>query len=171
MHDLMGAADVVVSRAGATTIAELAALGKAVILVPFGRLPGGHQTKNAEKLLALGAVAVVSDEEMVRKPSALLEEIRHLVRAPRERQTMADKLHSEAKPDAAERLAEILIEVGENTEKERAEKKKDGAKLVKVEPKMPEELEKKLKAEQREAAREAKELDEAMKRWKNEKQE
>ena len=45
-----GAADVVVSRAGATTIAEMAALKKATILVPFARLPGAHQQKNAERL-------------------------------------------------------------------------------------------------------------------------
>ncbi len=171
MHELMGAADVVVSRAGATTIAELAALGKAVILVPFGRLPGAHQTKNAEKLEEMGAVTVVSDDQMVRKPAELLEAVRHLVRAPREREALAKKLHAEAKPDAAGRLAEILIEVGENTEKERVEKKKGDAKPVKVEPKLPEEVEAKLKAERKEAAREAKELDEAMKRWKNEKQE
>ncbi len=56
MHELMGAADVVVSRAGATTIANSARrLKKAVILVPYERLPGGHQTKNAEGLLAKGS--------------------------------------------------------------------------------------------------------------------
>ena len=49
MSELMGAADVVISRAGATTVAELAALKKAVILVPFEKLPGSHQVKNAEK--------------------------------------------------------------------------------------------------------------------------
>ena len=172
MHELMGAADVVVSRAGATTIAELAALGKAVILVPFGRLPGEHQTKNAEKLGARGAVAVVKDERMLRKPTELLEEIRHLVRSPRERKEMAAKLHAEAKLDAAERLAEILAEIGENTEKERLEKQKKGVKSGTAEKaKLPEEVAAKIKAEQKEAAREAKELDEAMKRWKNEKEE
>ncbi len=113
MYDLMGAADVVVSRAGATTIAELAALSKAVILVPFERLPGGHQTKNAEKLKELGAVVMVEDAKMQQNPGILLEEIRHLVRAPRERAELAKKLHAEATPDAAARLAEILIEVGE----------------------------------------------------------
>ncbi len=173
MHELMGAADVVVSRAGATTTAELAALGKAVVLVPFGRLPGGHQTKNAEKLEEMGAVKVVTDDQMVRKPAELLETVRHLVRAPREREALAKKLHAEAKPDAAGRLAEILIEVGENTEKERIEKQKQKMKPKTEKPgiKLPEEIEAKLKAERKEAAREAKELDEAMKRWKNEKQE
>ncbi len=114
MHDLMGAADVVVSRAGATTIAELAALQKAVILVPFERLPGGHQLKNAEKLRDIGAVAMVPDERMRQNPNELLDAVKHLVRAPRERQDLAEKLHSEAKLDSASRLAQILIEVGEH---------------------------------------------------------
>ncbi|MBR3179963.1 UDP-N-acetylglucosamine--N-acetylmuramyl-(pentapeptide) pyrophosphoryl-undecaprenol N-acetylglucosamine transferase [Candidatus Saccharibacteria bacterium] len=115
MNELMGAADVVVSRAGATTIAELAALKKAVILVPFERLPGGHQQKNAERLEKAGAVAVVSDMKMVENPELLLDEIRHLVKSPRERANMADKLHEEARADAAKRLAKLILE--EATEK------------------------------------------------------
>lgn len=122
MDELMGAADVVVSRAGATTIAELAALEKAVILVPFERLPGGHQMKNAEGLQECGAVEVVPDEKMQVQPGLLLEEIRHLVRSPKKRAEMAKKLHNEAKSDAAKHLAEILIGIGENprTAKKRA---------------------------------------------------
>lgn len=125
MHELMGAADVVVSRAGATTIAELAALGKAVVLVPFERLPGGHQTKNAERLYEKGAVAMVTDERMQQQPGILLEEVRHLVRAPRERAILAEKLHAEAKPNAAKSLAEIIFRVGESrTDKVRSGKRK-----------------------------------------------
>lgn len=114
MHDLMGAADVIISRAGATTIAEMSALKKAVILVPFERLPGAHQLKNAEKLKELGAVVMVPDAVMQKDPSELLESTRHLVRAPKEREQLADKLHAEAKPDAAEKLAEVLVEVSEH---------------------------------------------------------
>ncbi len=116
MHDLMGAADVVVSRAGATTIAELSALGKAVILVPFERLPGAHQLKNAEKLNEKGAIIMVPDEQMRQNPNTLLEAVRHLVRSPRERQDLAEKLHAEVMPDAASRLAQILIDVSEHKE-------------------------------------------------------
>ena len=110
MNELMGAADVVVSRAGATTIAELAALKKAVILVPFERLPGGHQEKNAERLKEAHAASVVSDMAMVANPSLLLDEIRHLTRSPQQRADMADRLHQEARTDAARRLAEIILE-------------------------------------------------------------
>lgn len=112
MYELMGAADVVVSRAGATTIAELAALKKAVVLVPFEQLPGGHQVKNAERLEERHAVLMVKDAEMQEKPEVLLEAVRHLVRAPKERSVMAEKLQSEARPDAARKLAEVIIGVG-----------------------------------------------------------
>ena len=110
MNVLMGAADVVVSRAGATTIAELAGLKKAVILVPFERLPGDHQSKNAERLQELGAVSVVSDMKMCENPTLLLDEIRHLIKSPRLRADMADKLAKEARSDAARRIADLILE-------------------------------------------------------------
>ncbi len=117
MNELLGAADVIVSRAGATTIAEMAALKKATILVPFERLPGSHQVKNAERLEKAGAVSVVKDSEMMEDPTKLLDEIRHLIRSPRLRAEMADKLHEEARSDAARRLAEIIIEEGTGGQK------------------------------------------------------
>ncbi|MBR3231006.1 glycosyltransferase [Candidatus Saccharibacteria bacterium] len=109
MDELMGAADVIVSRAGATTIAEMAVLKKATILIPFERLPGGHQVKNAERLEVAGAALVIKDSEMVENPDKLFEAIRHLVKSPRERANMADRLHEEARADAAKRLAEIIL--------------------------------------------------------------
>lgn len=113
MDELMGAADVIVSRAGATTIAEMAALKKAVILVPFASLPGSHQVKNAERLEKSGAISLVNDEKMVKKPELLLEEIRMLVRSPRKRADMADALHEEAHRNAAGELAKIILEVAD----------------------------------------------------------
>ena len=110
MNELMGAADVVVSRAGATTIAELAALKKTVILVPFERLPGGHQEKSADRLKQAQAASVISDMAMVADPTKLLDEIRHLVKSPKTRADMAERLHQEARTDAARRLAEIILE-------------------------------------------------------------
>ena len=110
MNELMGAADVVVSRAGATTITELASLKKAVLLVPFEALPGSHQLRNAERLVDAGAAVMIKDADAVAHPEKILEELRHLVRSPRERADMAEHLHEEARPDAATRLAEMIIE-------------------------------------------------------------
>lgn len=111
MDELMGAADVIVSRAGATTIAEIAALKKATILVPFERLPGGHQVKNATRLADAGAISMILDSEMMKNPNRLFEEIRRLVKNPQLRVEMAKKLGEEARSDAAKRLAEIILEV------------------------------------------------------------
>lgn len=109
MNELMGAADVVVSRAGATTIAELASLKKAVILVPFEKLPGSHQVRNAERLGELDAAVILKDADMMKNPNRLLEEIRHLINSPKLREELAEKLHTEARADAARRLADIII--------------------------------------------------------------
>ncbi len=111
MDEVLGAADVVVSRAGATTIAELAALKKAVVLVPFEKLPGGHQVKNAERLEKSGAAKMVVDERMVAQPGILLQEVQKLVRSPKQREQMAENLHELARARAAQDLAEILLEV------------------------------------------------------------
>ena len=113
MNELMGAADVVISRAGATTITELAALGKAVILVPFEKLPGGHQTKNANYLEELGAVEVLGDERMVQQPGILLELAKKLIRSPKHREELAGKLHETYRPNAAKDLAKIVMSVGD----------------------------------------------------------
>ena len=117
MFELLGAADVIISRAGATTIAEMAALKKAVILVPYAALPGGHQVKNAERLEKMSAAEVISDEEMLKQPEKLLELVRKLVRSPKVRADLAENLHNTAVADSAERLAKILIEVAMPQEK------------------------------------------------------
>ena len=110
MHEILGAADLVVSRAGATTISELAALEKPVILVPFEKLPGGHQTKNAERLQKAGAVEVVSDAKMEEKPELLLSKIEELLGDDEKRAGLAFNLKKIAKSDASVRMMEIIME-------------------------------------------------------------
>ena len=83
---------------------------KAVILVPFAPLPGGHQVKNAERLVEAKAASMVNDLAMVDKPELLLQEIRHLIKSPRLRANMADRLHAEARSDATKHLAELILE-------------------------------------------------------------
>ena len=116
MDELMGAADVVVSRAGATTIAELAALKKAVVLVPFESLPGGHQVKNAKRLEKLGAVVSVLDSKMVEHPDVLLQAVKTTIKSPKKQEKLADNLHKQAKPDAALHLAKIVLDVASGKE-------------------------------------------------------
>jgi UDP-N-acetylglucosamine--N-acetylmuramyl-(pentapeptide) pyrophosphoryl-undecaprenol N-acetylglucosamine transferase len=111
MDKLMMAATVVVSRAGATTIAEMAAMGKACVLVPYGVLPGGHQSKNAAALVAEGAAEMVEDEEMVKRPERLLELVRGLVRNEKKRKLQEENLYKLARHAAAKDLAEAIIRV------------------------------------------------------------
>ena len=95
------AADVVVCRAGATTIAELAALGKPAILVPYPYAADDHQRANAESLVGVGAAAMVLDAEA--SGERLAAEVRRLL-APAARATMAARVRALAHPDAAERV-------------------------------------------------------------------
>lgn len=110
MSEILGAADLVVSRAGATTITELAALEKPVVLVPFEKLPGGHQTKNAERLNKSNAVEMILDGKMMEKPELLLNKIIKLLEDDGKRAELAKNLHDLSKPDASKRMMEIIVE-------------------------------------------------------------
>jgi UDP-N-acetylglucosamine--N-acetylmuramyl-(pentapeptide) pyrophosphoryl-undecaprenol N-acetylglucosamine transferase len=101
------AADLIVSRAGATSIAEYAAAQKPCILIPSPFLTGGHQLKNAEQLQKIGAVEVVDNDAPA---EMLLGKIVKLLASPAKCSSLAKKLGSTAKPDAAANLAKILLE-------------------------------------------------------------
>lgn len=106
---LLGAADIVVSRAGATTIVELAALAKAVILVPNAMLPSSHQPKNAKVLADIDAAVVLSDDRLAERPQLLTQVIKDLLGDDKKRLELASNLHQLAKPHAARDLAEIIV--------------------------------------------------------------
>ncbi len=109
MAQLLGAADVVVSRAGATTMLELAALKKAVIVVPNAMLTGGHQVKNAKVYEQEGAVIVADELAFQDNPDILFEQIMLLVNDGNLRHKMGEKLGKFAKPNAARDTVEIII--------------------------------------------------------------
>ena len=104
-----GASDVVVTRAGATTILELAALEKPTILIPNGKLTGGHQLKNAAVYEQAGAVAVLDEDLLVANPTLLAKEIELLFSEPQETAAMAHRFKAFSKPDAAKDMAEMII--------------------------------------------------------------
>jgi UDP-N-acetylglucosamine--N-acetylmuramyl-(pentapeptide) pyrophosphoryl-undecaprenol N-acetylglucosamine transferase len=109
MASLLGAADVVVTRAGATTILELAALVKPTILIPNGKLTGGHQLKNAAVYLKENAVKVVDENLMVDNPQILVAEIRDVVSHPQAALKMAQAFALFARPNAAKDVADMII--------------------------------------------------------------
>ena len=112
MASLLGAADIVVTRASATSLQELAGLGKAVITVPARQL--GDQHKNAELYAMSDAALVVSDDEL--EKGGLVEALRSLTASPELRKRLAHNIHQFAKPDAARDVAKLILGVA--TEKQ-----------------------------------------------------
>ncbi len=108
--DSMAAADLVVCRAGAATLAELPAAGVPAVLVP-GDYAGGHQQPNAALLAHHGAARVVADTELTAE--RLLAEVTTLLDDPDCRYRMAAAMRSLAKPRAAERIAAVLRAVAQ----------------------------------------------------------
>ena len=109
IDDMAGAydwADLVVCRAGALTIAELAAAGVPAILVPFPHAVDDHQTGNALFLVNVGGAFLLPQGELTPEAVAL---IRNYSRS--QLQEMAEKARSLAKPDATEAVANICSEV------------------------------------------------------------
>jgi UDP-N-acetylglucosamine--N-acetylmuramyl-(pentapeptide) pyrophosphoryl-undecaprenol N-acetylglucosamine transferase len=111
LHVYSGAADVIITRAGATTIAEFAAQGKACIVVPNPILTGGHQLKNAKVLEARKAIRVVRNDALADDPTVLMAPLTELLDSPEKREELGGRLSTFARTDAAERLAVLLLDV------------------------------------------------------------
>jgi UDP-N-acetylglucosamine--N-acetylmuramyl-(pentapeptide) pyrophosphoryl-undecaprenol N-acetylglucosamine transferase len=106
MERRFGEADLVLSRSGATTCAELAAAGKAAILVPFARAADDHQTTNARALEAKGAARVLQEKEL--SGESLARAVSELVGAPQALSAMGAAARVLGRPDAAARVAQLL---------------------------------------------------------------
>ncbi len=107
--DLLAAADIVVARAGAGTVAELAATRRAAVLIPLSSAGSrGDQLRNAALLGEAGA-AVVLDPQRV-TPEELLDTIRNLLEHPENRSALAGRIAGFARPAAARDAAAILKE-------------------------------------------------------------
>ncbi len=103
---LYEAVDVMVCRAGAITVAELAVAGVPAVLVPLPGAPGDHQTANAEALVAAGAAVLVPDGECdVGRLGAVLDE---LLSDPARLAAMGAAARALGRPDAAGRVAELV---------------------------------------------------------------
>jgi len=103
------AADLVVCRAGATTLAELTAAGRPSVLVPLPTAADDHQRKNAEVLGAAGAAEVLEQKDL--PGGALATRIVSLLRAPDRLAAMAAAARKLARPDAARVIADKALEL------------------------------------------------------------
>lgn len=110
MQKMLGAADIVVSRAGATTLLELAALAKPSIIIPNIHLTGGHQVKNAAVYSQAKAVVILDDAQLTAEPLSLVDAINATLLNKATMQRLSKNIHTFAKPDAAKDMAQIIIE-------------------------------------------------------------
>ncbi|HVS58816.1 MAG TPA: UDP-N-acetylglucosamine--N-acetylmuramyl-(pentapeptide) pyrophosphoryl-undecaprenol N-acetylglucosamine transferase [Candidatus Saccharimonadales bacterium] len=104
-----GAAEVVITRAGATNLAEFAVQHKACVVIPHPNLVGGHQVKNARYLAEQGAIVVV-EEARLAAGNELGERVAELLRDEARRHELEAAFGAFAKPDASHHLAMILLE-------------------------------------------------------------
>lgn len=100
-------ADVVICRAGALTVAEIAASGSAALFVPFPHAVDDHQTANAEFMSKVGAAWLMAQRDLT--PDGLADWLKALDR--KELQVRASKAHNLAKTDATRRVVAIVKEV------------------------------------------------------------
>jgi UDP-N-acetylglucosamine--N-acetylmuramyl-(pentapeptide) pyrophosphoryl-undecaprenol N-acetylglucosamine transferase len=107
LPDIYAATDVVIGRAGAGTVAELAYVGKPAILIPLPGSGGNEQAANAQVLGGAGAALVIPQPEAT--PSRLRSEILSLLDDPARRSQMGAAARSVAQPGAATKLAEVVL--------------------------------------------------------------
>lgn len=109
MGSLLAASDLVVARAGATSIAEITALGLPAVLVPYPHATDDHQTKNAAAMVANGAAEIVSDAQLGEERFG--DVVLGLLSDADRRATMSDASRALGRPDAAARVVALAREV------------------------------------------------------------
>lgn len=106
MNAAYAAADLVVCRSGASTLAELTSIGKASILVPYPHAAADHQMKNARSLQAAGAAEVIDDSDIAER---LGPAVMRLIQDPAVCRRMETSARSLGRPNAAGEIARIIL--------------------------------------------------------------
>lgn len=108
MADAYAAADVVLARAGATTIAELTVLGIPAVLVPYPHATAQHQQGNADALRRAGAAVVIDDAALT--PDTVATTVGGIVSDPALAGSLADAARAWGRPEAAEAVARLVLD-------------------------------------------------------------
>ncbi len=109
MPEILGGADLAISRAGGTTIAELAATGVPAILVPYPHAVDDHQRRNADVLAAASACRIVDERELSdRLDVQLADVLAEVLFDARARAAMSLAMAARARPDAAWHVASLV---------------------------------------------------------------
>ena len=115
MYKYYGAADIVVARAGATTISELAMQAKASIIIPNPLLTGGHQTKNAAILSNSDSAVVLQESDLLKDKQQLYYAVSNLLSDDTKQKRLSQNIHKLASPNAASDIASLLLSVVKGT--------------------------------------------------------
>ncbi|MDH6130709.1 UDP-N-acetylglucosamine--N-acetylmuramyl-(pentapeptide) pyrophosphoryl-undecaprenol N-acetylglucosamine transferase [Kitasatospora sp. MAA4] len=107
LPDVLALADLVISRSGAGTLAELTALGKAAVFVPLASSAGNEQAHNARHLADAGAAVALLGAAT---PDTLRQAVEPLLTDPVRRSDMAQQSRLHGRPDAADRLVDVLLD-------------------------------------------------------------
>jgi UDP-N-acetylglucosamine--N-acetylmuramyl-(pentapeptide) pyrophosphoryl-undecaprenol N-acetylglucosamine transferase len=113
LDDMVGefaGADLMLCRSGASTVAELAAAGKAAVLVPFPQAADDHQRKNADAFVAAGAAELLVEAEL--SEERLLGVLRGLLGAPERVKEMGERARGLAHRDAVRVIGEMVVGLG-----------------------------------------------------------
>ena len=111
MPAAMAAADLILCRAGASTLGELCAAGRPAVLVPYPYATGKHQEKNARVLAEAGGARVLADAELT--PEALSALVKELLGDPQGLRAMGEALRGLDRPDALDRIVEETLKLTE----------------------------------------------------------
>ncbi len=113
MVEQFEAADLIICRAGATTVAELAAAGRPALLIPFPLAADDHQRRNAEAVERAGGGRLIPQSELTGQ--RLADEIVSLLADPARLRNMAESIRRLSHPQAASRLVELGLRITGNT--------------------------------------------------------
>ncbi|AEB29496.1 undecaprenyldiphospho-muramoylpentapeptide beta-N-acetylglucosaminyltransferase [Carnobacterium sp. 17-4] len=109
MPEVFSTVSLVVSRSGATTLAELTALGLPSVLIPSPYVTNDHQTKNAESLVNKNAAKLINESELTGEK--LVQTLDELMLNTNMRQEMAKNAKKMGMPDASDRIIELINEI------------------------------------------------------------
>ena len=113
-----GASDIIITRAGATNLAEFAVQGKAIIIIPSDFLVGGHQLKNAEYLASQGAATVINETDLKDDSNRLAKQVSDLIGDQSKRIHLGQELSKFARPTATSEIAKLIMDIGSGNEVE-----------------------------------------------------
>ena len=114
VYKYSAAADLIITRAGATNLAEFSIQGKACIIIPSPYLTGGHQLKNADYYKENNAAIVVNEKDLEKNPGILLDNIVKIIENHTLRSDLEKNIHKLANPGASEKIAKLILSLSKD---------------------------------------------------------